>query len=44
VLTDQVFPSASANGVQLFAQGGSATVESLRMWRMESIWWPELDD
>jgi sucrose-6-phosphate hydrolase SacC (GH32 family) len=38
VITDQVFPSASSDGVQLFATGGRATVRSLDMWRMESIW------
>jgi sucrose-6-phosphate hydrolase SacC (GH32 family) len=41
VLTDQVFPSASSDGVQLFAEGGRATVDSLNMWQMESIWWPD---
>jgi beta-fructofuranosidase/levanase len=40
VLTDQDFPSATSNRVQLFATGGSAKVQSLKMWRMESIWWP----
>jgi beta-fructofuranosidase/levanase len=40
VLTEQVFPRPSADRVELFAQGGSARVRSLRMWRMESIWWP----
>jgi fructan beta-fructosidase len=41
VITDQVFPSASSDGVQLFTQDGRATVRSLKMWRMESIWWPD---
>jgi fructan beta-fructosidase len=41
VITDQVFPSASSDRVQLFADGGNATVRSLKMWRMESIWWPD---
>jgi sucrose-6-phosphate hydrolase SacC (GH32 family) len=41
VITDQVFPSASSDGVQLFADGGHATVRSLTMWPMESIWWPD---
>jgi levanase len=41
VLTDQVFPSASSDGVQLFAEGGPATVDTLKMWQMESIWWPD---
>jgi sucrose-6-phosphate hydrolase SacC (GH32 family) len=40
VITDQVFPSAGSDGVQLFAQGGRATVDALKLWRMESIWWP----
>jgi sucrose-6-phosphate hydrolase SacC (GH32 family) len=41
VITDQVFPSAASDRVQLFADGGTATVRSLNMWRMESIWWPD---
>jgi sucrose-6-phosphate hydrolase SacC (GH32 family) len=41
VITDQVFPGASSDRVQLFAEGGSATVRLLKMWRMESIWWPD---
>ena len=41
VITDQVFASASSDGVELFAEGGSATVRSLTMWPMESIWWPD---
>jgi sucrose-6-phosphate hydrolase SacC (GH32 family) len=41
VITDQVFPGAASEGVQLFAEGGSAGVRALRMWRMESIWSPD---
>jgi sucrose-6-phosphate hydrolase SacC (GH32 family) len=41
VITDQVFPRASSDRVQLFAHGGTATVQSLKIWRMESIWWPD---
>lgn len=38
VITDQVFPSAGSDGVKLFAEGGDATVRSLRLWKMDSIW------
>jgi fructan beta-fructosidase len=41
VITDQVFPSAASDRVQLFAEGGTATFRSLNMWQMESIWWPD---
>jgi sucrose-6-phosphate hydrolase SacC (GH32 family) len=41
VITDQVFASAPSDRVELFAQRGRATVQTLKMWRMESIWWPD---
>jgi beta-fructofuranosidase/levanase len=41
VITDQVFPSTASNRVRLFAEGGRATVRSLNMWQIESIWWPD---
>jgi sucrose-6-phosphate hydrolase SacC (GH32 family) len=41
VITDQVFPGANSDRVQLFAEGGTARVGSVKIWRMKSIWWPD---
>ena len=42
-LTKRVYPSrADALHVSLFSRGGKATVRSLDVWRMASVW-PELD-
>lgn len=38
VLTAQIYPSAGSGGVELFAQGGHATLERLRLWPLRSIW------
>ncbi|HSI27037.1 MAG TPA: GH32 C-terminal domain-containing protein, partial [Aeromicrobium sp.] len=38
VLTDQVFPDPSSNGVALFAEGGRAEVKKLTVWPLKSIW------
>jgi len=38
VITDQIFPSASSDGLQLFADGGTATIRSLEIWPMRSSW------
>ena len=38
VLTDQVFPSAGSDGVALFAEGGHARLEQLKVWPLKSIW------
>ena len=38
VITDQIFPAANSDGLQLFAEGGHAALERLRVWRMRSIW------
>src|SRR4051794_17733828 len=38
VITDQVFPSADSDGVALFADGGSATLDSLKVRRLRSSW------
>jgi sucrose-6-phosphate hydrolase SacC (GH32 family) len=37
-ITDQVFPRASSDGVRLFSEGGTATVERLRIRPMRSAW------
>jgi fructan beta-fructosidase len=38
VITDQVFPSASSEGIALFAEGGRARVDSLRIRSLRSSW------
>ena len=38
VITDQVFPDASSDGVELFADGGSATLNSLKIRHLRSSW------
>ena len=38
VITDQVFPDASSDGVELFADGGSATLDSLKVRQLRSSW------
>jgi levanase len=38
VLTDQVFPDPTSTGTDLFATGGTATLNHLRAWQLKSIW------
>ncbi|MFB6846049.1 GH32 C-terminal domain-containing protein [Streptomyces sp. NPDC056373] len=38
VITDQIFPDPSSTGVEVFAEGGAATLDDLRAWRLKSIW------
>ena len=38
VITDQIFPSAASDGVELFADGGSATLDSLKIRHLRSSW------
>ncbi|PPS73838.1 MULTISPECIES: glycoside hydrolase family 32 protein [Streptomyces] len=38
VITDQIFPDPSSTGVEVFAEGGTATLDGLRAWRLKSIW------
>jgi fructan beta-fructosidase len=37
-LTDQIFPRADSAGIQLFADGGAASLKSLEVWRLRSSW------
>ncbi|MGH2949651.1 MAG: glycoside hydrolase family 32 protein [Solirubrobacteraceae bacterium] len=37
-ITDQIFPQASSDGVQVFAEGGSVKVESVEIRRLRSAW------
>jgi fructan beta-fructosidase len=38
VITDQIFPGDTSEGVELFSAGGDATLDSLTIWPMASIW------
>ncbi|MDK1474787.1 GH32 C-terminal domain-containing protein [Streptomyces sp. 549] len=38
VITDQIFPDPSSTGVEVFAEGGSATLNHMQAWQMKSIW------
>lgn len=38
VLTMQAFPEETDNGVMLFANGGNATFDNIKIWRMKSAW------
>ena len=38
VITDQIFPSDSSQGVSLFSEGGTVKVDSLTIRQMRSIW------
>jgi fructan beta-fructosidase len=38
VITDQIFPMPSSDGLALFANGGNAKLVSLHIWPLRSIW------
>jgi len=38
VITDQIFPMPSSDGLALFANGGTARLVSLHIWPLRSIW------
>jgi len=38
VLTDLVYPAIGSNGLQLFAEGGTAGIDALTIYQMRSIW------
>ena len=38
VITDQIFPAADSDGVQLFAEGGNARIDSLDIRPLRSSW------
>ncbi|WP_189786643.1 glycoside hydrolase family 32 protein, partial [Streptomyces capitiformicae] len=38
VITDQIFPDPSSTGVEVFAVGGTATLDQLRAWQLRSVW------
>ncbi|MDX3639324.1 GH32 C-terminal domain-containing protein [Streptomyces sp. MB09-02B] len=38
VITDQIFPDPSSTGVEVFAEGGTTTLDRLRAWQLGSVW------
>lgn len=38
VLTDQIFPDPTSNGIDMFNEGGDAMLKSLTIWPLKSIW------
>ncbi|MEA5455751.1 GH32 C-terminal domain-containing protein [Sinomonas sp. JGH33] len=38
VLTDQIFPDPTSTGVSVFADSGTATLDSLQAWHLKSSW------
>jgi levanase len=38
VLTDLVYPATSSDGIKVFAEGGSASLDALTVYRMRSTW------
>jgi hypothetical protein len=38
VITDQIFPSSTSEGVELFSERGKVMVDSLTIRQMRSIW------
>ena len=38
VLSDRIFPSPRSEAIEFFASGGDASVKSLQMWKLKSIW------
>jgi levanase len=38
VITDQIFPSAESDGIELFAEGGAAKLDSLKVRPLRSSW------
>jgi fructan beta-fructosidase len=37
-ITDRVFPSPKSDGIELFAEGGTAEMISMDIWRLRSAW------
>ena len=38
VITEQIFPSASSDGMVLYAKGGTATLITLDVWELKTTW------
>ncbi|WP_327586180.1 GH32 C-terminal domain-containing protein [Nonomuraea sp. NBC_00507] len=38
VITDQIFPDPASTGVDVFAEGGTATLDHMQAWQLKSIW------
>ncbi len=37
-ITDRIFPKSSSKGISLYANGGSARIIELKMWKLDSVW------
>ena len=37
-ITDQVFPDAESDKIQVFSTGGRAQLDQLEIWQLKSIW------
>ena len=38
VITDQIFPKPASDGIKLFAEGGTASIQSLHVRPLRSSW------
>lgn len=38
VLTDQIFPEPTSQGIEIYSKGGDINVKSLTIWPLKSIW------
>lgn len=38
VLTDRIFPGTHATGLRLYSKGGSAWLDTITVWHLESVW------
>lgn len=37
-MTDRIYPPPNADGLEIFSSGGKASVLSLRVWKLDSVW------
>ena len=42
VITDRIFPKPSSNDIEAFSVGGTATIETLKVWQLDSVWKQEM--
>jgi fructan beta-fructosidase len=38
LMTAQIFPDENDNGIELFSDGGATTFESVKLWKIKSVW------
>lgn len=44
VLSDLIFPDLQSDGIEVFARGGSATITSMKVWPLRSVWHTASDE